>query len=65
MSVRTGLDLATERVFLELGSNNGVKNTVALTSNTARALAGQLIANADALDHSLEQGYLGNDETDA
>lgn len=66
--MKVGLDLDEERVSLEVNTGfragSGLTTTVNMTANTARAVAAQLIATADALDTSMKQGYLGNEEHD-
>jgi len=63
--MKVGLDVNKEEIFLEVGSNNGLSTTVNMTTRTARAVGGQLIANADALDTALEEGNLGVDNAEA
>jgi len=45
-----------------VGSGGGLSTTVSLTARTAKAVGGQLIANAEALETALEDGNLGVDE---
>ncbi len=61
MSMRIGLDLFDEKIFVEMGSGGGLKTTVNMSAKVARAFGAQLIANAEALDIAMEEGNLGND----
>lgn len=60
--MKVGLDVTKEKIFIEVGGDNGLSTTVSMTARTARAVGGQLIANAEALEESLEDGNLGNDD---
>ena len=64
MNVRVGLDIDQEQIFVELFGEGGLKTTATMNANVAMAIATQLIANANALNTSMEEGHLGNDKND-
>ncbi len=63
--MKVGLDISEETIFIEVDGYAGTNTTFTMTSRAARAVAGQLIANAEALETALEDGNLGIDDSDA
>lgn len=58
-----GIDFQSEKVYLAIVNDNTIRQ-IRISAKVARAIATQLIASAETLDQTMEDGLLGNDEDD-
>jgi len=61
--MKIGINTDTNLVFLEVnngGKHGGLNTTMDMTARTARAIAGQLVANAEILEATMEEDNQGN-----